>query len=109
MLAWQGSILFIPAWFMFLSDEQLARFGHADGEDPGASTLLGRSLHRIGGFQLDPAAAFGMELDNACPENMLLLGLDQREPCLRIKADGIDHDLHVRPVEMISSAHHNVA
>ena len=50
MLAWLWSILFIPAWFMFLSDEQLARFGHADGEDPGASTLLGRSLHRIGGF-----------------------------------------------------------
>ena len=50
MLAWVWSILFIPAWFMFIPEHKLRHFGHASGEDPGAATLLGRSLKQVGRF-----------------------------------------------------------
>jgi len=48
MLAWFWSIVFIPAWFMFIPERRLANFGHAQGEDPGAATALGRMLHATG-------------------------------------------------------------
>jgi len=48
MLAWFWSIVFIPAWFMFIPERRLAKFGHAQGEDPGAATALGRVLHATG-------------------------------------------------------------
>ena len=50
MLAWFWSILFIPAYFMFIPERRLAKFGHAEGEDPGSATILGRSLQATGGF-----------------------------------------------------------
>ena len=48
MLAWFWSIVFIPAYFMFIPERKLEKFGHAEGEDPGASTLLGRLLRATG-------------------------------------------------------------
>ena len=48
MLAWFWSIVFIPAYFMFIPESRLAGFGHAEGEDPGSATLLGRSLRKAG-------------------------------------------------------------
>lgn len=50
MLAWFWSILFIPAYFMFIPERKLAKFGHAEGEDPGAATVLGRMLQSTGRF-----------------------------------------------------------
>ena len=50
MLAWFWSIVFIPAYFMFIPERRLDKFGHAEGEDPGSSTLLGRLLHAAGRF-----------------------------------------------------------
>jgi len=57
MLAWLWSILFIPAWFMMIPEKRLQRFGHAEGEDAGAHTPLGRVLARTG-----PAAIRGRHL-----------------------------------------------
>ena len=48
MMAWFWSIVFIPAYFMFIPESRLANFGHAEGEDPGSATLLGRSLRAAG-------------------------------------------------------------
>ena len=50
MLAWFWSIVFIPAYFMFIPERRLEKFGHAEGEDPGSSTLLGRLLQVTGRF-----------------------------------------------------------
>ncbi|MDT8449651.1 MAG: MMPL family transporter [Wenzhouxiangellaceae bacterium] len=50
MLAWLWSILFIPAWVMFIPERSLASFGHAGHEDPGAATWLGRGLRALGRF-----------------------------------------------------------
>lgn len=50
MLAWFWSILFIPAYFMFIPEHKLAKFGHPEGEDPGAATALGRVLQANGRF-----------------------------------------------------------
>lgn len=57
MLAWLWSVLFIPAWFMFIPEYKLAGFGHAagdpgddSGDDPGAATWLGRGLGVVGRF-----------------------------------------------------------
>src|SRR6056297_1056521 len=50
MLAWFWSIVFIPAYFMFIPERRLEKFGHAEGEDPGSSTLLGRLLQATGRF-----------------------------------------------------------
>jgi hypothetical protein len=50
MLAWFWSIVFIPAYFMFIPERRLAKFGHAEGEDPGAATPLGRLLRATGRF-----------------------------------------------------------
>jgi len=52
MLAWMWSILFIPAWFMFIPERTLAGFGHASGDDPGAATWLGRGLRGVGRFTM---------------------------------------------------------
>ncbi len=53
MLAWFWSILFIPAYFMFIPERRLAKFGHAEGEDPGSVTFLGRLLHATGRFSVE--------------------------------------------------------
>src|SRR6056297_2351832 len=54
MLAWFWSIVFIPAYFMFIPEHRLATFGHAEGEDPRLSspeaTVMGRLLQATGGF-----------------------------------------------------------
>ncbi|MEX2498680.1 MAG: MMPL family transporter [Wenzhouxiangellaceae bacterium] len=60
MLAWLWSILFIPAWFMMIPEKRLERFGHAEGEDAGARTPLGRLLASAG-----PAAIRGRHLVTA--------------------------------------------
>ncbi|MBS3824435.1 MAG: MMPL family transporter, partial [Wenzhouxiangellaceae bacterium] len=54
MLAWLWSILFIPAYFMMIPEKRLERFGHAEGDDSGARTPLGRLLAGAG-----PAAIRG--------------------------------------------------
>jgi len=54
MLAWLWSILFIPAYFMMIPEKRLERFGHAEGDDAGARTPLGRLLASAG-----PAAVRG--------------------------------------------------
>ena len=54
MLAWLWSILFIPAYFMMIPEKRLERFGHAEGDDTGARTPLGRLLAIAG-----PAAVRG--------------------------------------------------
>jgi hypothetical protein len=48
MLAWFWSIVFIPAYFMFIPERKLEKFGHAEGEDPGAASPLGRLLRATG-------------------------------------------------------------
>ena len=48
MLAWFWSIVFIPAYFMFIPERKLETFGHAEGEDPGAASPLGRLLRVTG-------------------------------------------------------------
>ncbi len=48
MLAWFWSIVFIPAYFMFIPESKLADFGHATGEDPASATPLGRLLRALG-------------------------------------------------------------
>ncbi|MEX2488994.1 MAG: MMPL family transporter, partial [Pseudomonadales bacterium] len=48
MLAWLWSILFIPAYFMFIPEHRLANFGHDASDDPGSRGLLGRALQFSG-------------------------------------------------------------
>ena len=57
MLAWFWSILFIPAYFMFIPERRLEKFGHAEGEDPGSATILGRLLHATGRFAVKRRAS----------------------------------------------------
>jgi uncharacterized protein len=55
LLAWLLTMLFIPAYVMFIPQRRLANFGAVHGEeeedgDPGAKTLLGRFLAGAGAF-----------------------------------------------------------
>jgi len=48
MLAWLWSILFVPAYFMFIPEHRLATFGHSANDDPGSGGLFGRGLQFTG-------------------------------------------------------------
>ena len=53
MLAWFWSIVFIPAYFLFIPERKLERFGHAENEDEGSGGLLGRMLRAAGTFSVE--------------------------------------------------------
>lgn len=65
MLAWLWSILFIPAWFMMISERRLENFGHALDDDGAERKPLARLLHRaapvtLGGRHVIVAVALVM-------------------------------------------------
>ncbi|MEE9294922.1 MAG: MMPL family transporter [Phycisphaerae bacterium] len=48
LLAWLGTICFIPAFVMFIPEERLANFGHLAGQKGEEAALMSRWLGRIG-------------------------------------------------------------
>lgn len=53
-LAWLWTILFIPAFIMFIPEEKLQGFGHISSEEEDTN-LMSRSLHRVGLWTHDHA------------------------------------------------------